>query len=112
MDISEFQKIISEKFLAKRKEYFTFGSLEEEIKKIAQIAGADQVSINPVDESMKQELESARSIINYSVSNENDTRILEKIGAELKEFLESKEYLVIVRPGLIITDALLFSDME
>ncbi len=106
------EKIISEKFLAKSKEYFTFGSLEEEIKKIAQIAGAEHVSISSVDDSMKMEMESARSLIKYSVSNENDTETLEKIGKELKVFLEAKEYFALLKPGLIITDALLFSDIE
>ncbi len=106
------EKIISEKFLAKSKEYFSFGSLEEEIKKIALIAGADLVSINPVDDSIKEEMESARSIIKYSISNDNDTETLEKIGKELQEFLESKKYSVLVKPGLIITDALLFSDIK
>ncbi|MFX1570054.1 MAG: hypothetical protein ACFFCV_16990 [Promethearchaeota archaeon] len=106
------EKIISEKFLSRSKEYFTFGSLEEEIKKIAKIAGADQVSINPVEDSMKEEFESARSIIKYSVSNENDTKTLEKIGEELKDFLEAKNYSVILKIGFLITDALLFSDLN
>jgi len=103
------EKIISEKFLAKSKEYFTFGSLEEEIKKIAKIAGANQISINTVDDSIKKELKSARSVIKYSVSNENDLRTLENIGTELKRFLESKDYDVLVKLGMIFTDAKLLS---
>jgi len=104
------EKIISEKFLSRSKEYFTFGSLEEEIKKIAELAGANQVSINYADESIKSELKSARSVIKYSVSNENDLRTLENIGTELRRFLESKNYDVIIKSGMVFTDAKLLSD--
>ncbi|MFX1503700.1 MAG: hypothetical protein ACFFDH_22255 [Promethearchaeota archaeon] len=104
------EKIISEKFLSKSKEYFTFGSLEEEIKKIAKLAGANQVSIERVDESIRQELESATSIIKYSISDRNDIKTLQKIGKVLKEFLEAKKYYVILKQGLIITNALLLTD--
>ena len=104
------EKIISEKFLAKSKEFFTFGSLEEEIKKIAKIAGADQVSIDLVDEVIRKELKSANSVIKYSVSNENDLKTLESIGAELRRFLVSKNYDVMVKLGMIITDAKLLID--
>jgi len=104
------EKIISEKFLSKSKEYFTFGTLEEEIKKIAKIAGANQVLIDKVDDSIKLELKSARSVIKYSVSNENDLRTLESIGTDIRRFLESKDYDVLVKLGMIFTDAKLLSD--
>ncbi|MFX0037342.1 MAG: hypothetical protein ACFE9I_17105 [Candidatus Hermodarchaeota archaeon] len=104
------EKIISEKFLSRSKEYFTFGSLEEEIKKIAKIAGANQVSIDNIDDSIKDELESAKSVIKYSVSNEKDLLRLENIGTELKRLLVSKNYDVVVKLGMIITDAQLLSD--
>ena len=104
------EKIISEKFLSRSKQYFTFGSLEEEIKKIAKIAGANQISINKVDELTKKELKSANSIIKYFVSNENDLKTLENIGRELRRFLVSKNYDVIVKLGIIITDAKLLVD--
>ncbi len=104
------EKVISEKFLMKSKQYFTIGSLEEEIKKIAKIAGAKQVSITPVEESYKKDLESAESIIAYTVSDDKDEEILVKIGAELRQYLESKKYFVVVRPGLIITNAKLLFD--
>ena len=104
------EKIISEKFLMKSKQYFTFGSLEEEIKKIAKIAGANQVSILPVEESYKVEFESANSIISYSVPDENDKETLGKVGTELKQYLEAKNYNVVVKPNFIITNAKLISD--
>lgn len=104
------EKIISEKFLMKSKQYFTFGSLEEEIKKIAKIASANQVSILPVEELYRKELESAESIISYTVLDDKDKKILLKIGTELKQYLESKNYNVVVKPSFIITNAKLFSD--
>ena len=104
------EKIISEKFLMKSKQYFTICSLEEEIKKIAKIAGANQVLILPVEELYRKELESAESIISYTVLDDKDKKILHKIGTELKQYLESKNYNVVVKPSFIITDAKLFSD--
>ena len=104
------EKIISEKFLLKSKQYFTIGSLEEEIKKIAKNAGASRVSILPVEESYRKELETAESIISYTVLDEKDKNILHKIGTELKQYLESKNYNVVVKPNFIITNAKLISD--
>ncbi|MFX0000569.1 MAG: hypothetical protein ACFE9Q_10015 [Candidatus Hodarchaeota archaeon] len=104
------EKIISEKFLSRSKEYFTFGHLEEEVKKIAKIAGATQVSIESVDASIKKYLKSAKSVIKYSVSNENDLKTLDNIGTELRRFLISKNYDAVVKLGIIITDAQLLSD--
>jgi len=104
------EKIISEKYLMKSKQYFTIGSLEEEIKKIAKIIGAKQVSIMTISESYKKELESAESIIAYTVSDDKDEGILFKIGTKLKQYLESKKYYVVVKPGLVITNAKLLPD--
>ncbi len=106
------EKIISEKFLSKSKQYFTFGSLEEEIKKIAQLAGADYISIVPPSDSILEELPSALSAIIYSVLNEEDKAKLNQIGTELKTFLESKKYQVIIKTSFIITDAKLLFDKE
>ncbi|NVM36678.1 MAG: hypothetical protein HWN81_13870 [Candidatus Lokiarchaeota archaeon] len=104
------EKIISEKYLMKSKQYFTIGSLEEEIKKIAKITGAKQVSIMEVSESHKKHLESAESIITYTISDDKDEGILFKIGTELKQYLESKKYYVVVKSGLVITNAKLLPD--
>ncbi|MFX1364494.1 MAG: hypothetical protein ACFFCE_20040 [Promethearchaeota archaeon] len=104
------EKIISEKFLSRSKEYFTFGSLEEEIKKIAKLAGANHVSIKKVDEAGKIDLESAQSVISYSVPDEHDIKKIENVAKEVQEFLGTKKYDVVVKPGLIITNALLLSD--
>ena len=102
--------IISEKFEKRSKQYFTFGSLEEEIKKIAKIAGAIYVSINPVDNSVLMELESAESLINFNTSNDEEKEKLNHVGNEIEKFLESKNFKVVVKPGLIITNAKLLPD--
>lgn len=104
------EKIISEKFEKRSKQYFTFGSLEEEIKKIAKNAGAIYVSINPVDNSALIELESAESLINFNTSNDEEKEKLNHIGNEIKQFLESKKFKVVVKPCLIITNAKLLPD--
>ncbi|MFX0141276.1 MAG: hypothetical protein ACFFDN_46985 [Candidatus Hodarchaeota archaeon] len=99
------EKIILEKFEKRSKQYFTFGSLEEEIKKIAKIAGAEDVSISPADNIAMVELEGAASLISFNTSNEEEKEKLNLIGNEIRLFLESKKYQVLVRPGLIITNA-------
>jgi hypothetical protein len=104
------EKIIAEKFLSKSKEFFTFGSLEEEIKKIARIAGATKVTIEAMDESYKQELESGLSVIKYKVLEDKNQDVLLKIGEELRNFMESKKFRVVVKPGLIITNSKLNPD--
>ena len=92
------------------KQYFTIGSLEEELKKIAKIAGASRVSIIHVEESDKKKMESAESIISYSVLDDKDIKNMSKIGIELKQFLEAKNYKVQRKPGIIITNAKLLFD--
>lgn len=104
------EKIISEKFEKRSKQYFTFGSLEEEIKKIAKIAGADYVAISPVDNLASIELEAAVSLISFNTSNDKEKEKLNLIGNEIRLFLESKKFQVVVKPGLIITDAKLLPD--
>ena len=104
------EKILLEKLEMKSQQYFTYGSLEEEIKKIAKIAGANQVSISPIDEFYKEDFESAVSIINYTVLDDSKQDLLDKIGVELSKYLESKRYKVVVKPGRIITDAKLLPD--
>ncbi len=104
------EKILLEKFEKKSKQYFTFGSLEEEIKKIAKIAGADFILISRADNSALVELQSAMSLIDFGVSNDVEKENLNNIGNEIKNFLESKNFQVISKPGLIITDAKLVPD--
>ncbi|MFX1417675.1 MAG: hypothetical protein ACFE9N_02015 [Promethearchaeota archaeon] len=104
------EKILLEKLEMKSQQYFTFGALEEEIKKIAKIVGANYVSISTINEFYKEEFKFAESIINYTVLEDNNQDLLDKIGEELRRYLESKKYQAIVKPGMVITNAILISD--
>ncbi len=99
------EKILLEKIEMKSQQYFTFGALEEEIKKIAHLAGAYSINIFPANESSFEELGSAMSIIIFNTSNQQDEEKLNIIGTELKNYLESKKFQVVLKPGLIITNA-------
>ena len=104
------EKVIATKFERKSRQFFTMGPLEEEIKKIAKVAGADDTNIilaKSMDESYL--FESAQSVIKFTISTEDQNK-LEKIGEELKKYLESKKYKVELKPGFVITDAKLLPD--
>jgi len=104
------EKILLEKIEGKSREYFSFGSLEEEIKKIARLAGARSVTINVADELSKEELETAQSLIIFDSDEPSDFIGLNKIGGELKKYLESKKYKCLLKDDTIITDAKLLPD--
>ncbi|MFX0146065.1 MAG: hypothetical protein ACFE9C_18505, partial [Candidatus Hodarchaeota archaeon] len=104
------EKILIEKIEGKSREYFTFGSLEEEIKKIARLAGARSVTISVADELSKEELETAQSIIIFRSIDPSDFIGLNKIGGKLKKYLESKNYKCLFKDDTIITDAKLLPD--
>jgi len=104
------EKIVAEKFERKTREYFAMGPLEEEIKKIAKISGAKSVVIKVADESYEEYLESAQSVIIYETFNETGEKGEDNIEKELKKFLESKNYKVLTKSGLIITNAKLLPD--
>ena len=104
------EKILLEKIEGKSREYFSFGSLEEEIKKIARLAGARSVTINIADELSKEELETAQSLIIFDSDEPSDFIGLNKIGGELKKYLESKKYKCLLKDDTIITDAKLLPD--
>ena len=97
------EKILESKIASQKREFFTFGTLEEEIKKIARIAGANDVIIKSADDLDKSDLNTAQSVISYDTDSN-------KIGQVIKNFLNSKKYKVILKPRLVITDAKLFPD--
>ncbi len=104
------ENVISQKFEDKSREFFAMGPLESEIKKIAKIRGADQVSIHGLEAIDSSQLfETAESVIKFSVPS-NDEIILEEVGDEIRSFLESKSHLARLIPGLIITSAKLLPD--
>ena len=104
------EKVLIEKIEGKNRNYFTFGSLEEEIKKIAIVAGAISVVISVADTLSKEDLESAKSIIMYEISEGQNFRDLAKIGEEIKKYLDSKNYESVIKNEIIITDAKLLPD--
>ncbi|MHA2391279.1 MAG: hypothetical protein ACXAEX_04865 [Promethearchaeota archaeon] len=104
------EKVLLEKIESKSKQFFTFGSLEEEIKKIAMVAGASLVTILVADQLSKEDLESAKSIIVFDITEEQDFRDLRKIGEEIKNYLESKSFICHLKNDTVITDANLLPD--
>jgi hypothetical protein len=104
------EKVLLEKIERKSRQYFTFGSLEEEIKKIAALSGAESVIIMVADQLSKEDLESAQSIIMFDVGERQDFKGLNKIGLEIKNYLESKNYQCIIENDHVITDAKLLPD--
>jgi len=101
------EKILEEKLDLRNKNFFTFGSLEEEIKKIAIIAGAEKVQIKKAEDQLL--LPSAQSII-YFASDLDDESTIKKISEELSRYLESKGYDVKTTPNSTITNAKLLPD--
>jgi len=93
----ELERVLVEKIELGSKEFFTLGSLEEEIKKIARIAGAEEVTILNNEEILKRAefIDNPRAIIQYSVFF-RDEELLKSIGRELKEYLSSKGYEAII----------------
>jgi len=105
------EKLLAEKLDKKSREFFTFGSLEEEIKKIAKIAGADELTIVPVQNNESSGLKLAQSIIRFKVKSNENTDKYGRIGMELENYLKSKKYNVIRKEREIITSAKLLPDI-
>ena len=93
----DLERVLAEKIELGSKQFFTFGSLEEELKKIARIAGADSISIIDDEEIIKRSefIDNPRAIIHYSVFS-TDEELLKHIGRELKGYLISKGYEAII----------------
>jgi hypothetical protein len=93
----ELERVLSEKIELGSKQFFTFGSLETEIKKIARIAGADEVAILNNEEMLKRAefITNPRAIIHYSAYS-TDEELLKEIGRELKKYLISKGYEAVI----------------
>jgi hypothetical protein len=104
------EKVLIEKIEQKSRQFFTFGSLEEEVKKIATLAGARSVNITVADELSKEDLETAQSIIIFDSGDPSDLVGLDIIGAEIKKYLESKTYKCLLKNDTIITNAKLLPD--
>jgi len=93
----ELERVLIEKVESQSRQFFNFGALEEELKKIARIAGADELVIFNNEEMLKSAefINNPRTIIHYSVYS-TDEDLLKEIGRELKEYLISKGYEAII----------------
>ncbi len=101
------ERILASKLQLKERNYFTFGGLEEEIKKIGILNGASKITFQKIDEELKlkSDIKDANTVIIYEI-NDNDYSIkLEKITQTIKKYLESKDYEAIIKSNSIITNA-------
>ncbi|MFX1497790.1 MAG: hypothetical protein ACFFBH_09705 [Promethearchaeota archaeon] len=105
---NDLEKILAEKIQRKEREYFAIGPLEQEIRKIGYMSGAKFISIIKPQKSHKILLDSVESVITYSKGIEDDQ--LEDVEMAIKDYLESKEFKVIIRAGSILTNAKLLPD--
>ena len=62
------------------------------------------------DELSKEELESAQSIIIIDIEEQLDFNELDRIGEEIKRYLESKKFICLLKNDTLITDAKLLPD--
>ena len=105
------EEILAEKIERKSSRFFAMGPLEEEIKKIGKIAGADSVKIKQIKiGSNSDNNESDRSVIEIRATVENEEEKTERILNELKSYLESKKYAVRLKDNKLITNAELLPD--
>ena len=105
----DLEKIIAEKFEKRSRQFFTMGPFEEEIKKIAKIAGASNIIIKKAENfNIPNIMDTAQSIIRFDVESNQANKM--KIIDELKNYLESKGHKVWVEEDMIITNLKLLPD--
>jgi len=104
------EKILQSKIKMRDREYFTFGSLEEEVKKIAKLNGATSVKIEKPNKNQTERSENVNAVIKFERDDENIEKI-EHIGGAINIYLQSKGYKVLfLKKNLILTNAKLFDD--
>jgi len=103
------ERILASKLESKSREFFTMGSLEEEIKKIAKINGATKVNYLKPRERHKSKLEDAKTVITFIPENKNIPP--KEIAMKIITFLKSKNYKAILNADSeLITDLILLKD--
>ncbi|TFG24318.1 MAG: hypothetical protein EU533_02255 [Promethearchaeota archaeon] len=103
------EKILEATLEYKSRQFFTMGPLEEEIKKIAKIAGASNILIKKAENSnIPNSRDKVQSIIQFEVESNQRNKIT--IIDELKKFIESKGFNVWVEDDKIITNLKLLPD--
>ena len=105
----ELESILEEKIKTKEREFFTFGTFEQEIKKKARLAGATEIMIFTASSEEREKINFAQSLIHFKI-NKNDDDLLEKVGNEIQSFLLSKGYKVKLDRDKLFTDARLLPD--
>jgi len=112
----QLERILASKLQLKERNYFTYGALEEEIKKIGILNGASNIYFKPFDEELKQnsDIENAHTVIVVELDEKEDEAKLEKITQAIKRYLESKNYRAMIKSNYIITNAKLneFEDIS
>ncbi|MFO7795542.1 MAG: hypothetical protein ACQERB_06005 [Promethearchaeati archaeon] len=101
------EKILESKLKLRDREYFTFGSLEQELKKIS---GAESLLIKSADPHHKEILDSAETIIIIKTQESFEKGNLYIVLNQLKSFLESKGYEVEINQNFLITNVKFFID--
>ncbi|MBN1214416.1 MAG: hypothetical protein JXA99_03130 [Candidatus Lokiarchaeota archaeon] len=102
------EKILEFKLKVNSNEYFTFGSLEEEIKKIATINGVKKILFKAPGKEETILFGWVKSIISFIIDDMQDKKLLKDIIKKIKDYLESKNYHVEVNSNNIFTNAELF----
>ncbi|MBD3211789.1 MAG: hypothetical protein GF311_04200 [Candidatus Lokiarchaeota archaeon] len=104
------EKILESKLKLREHKYFTFGSLEEEIKKIAELNGASMVKIEKPSQPYSEKLPDINAIITFESADQNREK-LNQVGRAINIYLQSKGYKVaFLNTNLILTDADLLED--
>ncbi len=95
--LEDLESVLIEKVESRSRQFFNFGSLEEELKKIARLTGADSVTVIDDEEMLKRSefINNPKAIIHYSVYS-TDEELLKNIGRALKDYLISKGYEAII----------------
>lgn len=88
------ERILASKLESKNREFFTIGSLEEEIKKIAKINGALEINYNSPETRHLTEMDDAKTVITFIPKNKKISE--EEIGIKIKSYLNSKKYKAII----------------
>jgi len=101
------EKILESKLKLRNHEYFTFGSLEQEVQKIS---GVHSLLIKSADPHHKEILDSAETIIIIKTKESFEKGDLHIVLNKLKYFLESKGYEVDISQNFLITNIKLFID--
>ena len=92
------EKILEQRLAQGKRQFFTIGPLEEEIKKIGRIAGADEVFIFSRERFHVKDMkliEDPKSLIQFSIYSIDENK-LKRIGHEIKDFLISKGYEALI----------------